>query len=205
MRPVPLPPDIQAHYRKHDPFGGTSHGPTRTADLILDALAYGDGFLDDSLLYLTRRVREEGENEHGVVALSYMQGLYLGASNFSESEPTREQWLRKMTSTLDLLGDWETEHFRQALDGHDERWLTIRRRLVGEALAHGDGDLGRALDFVRRERRLGESLYTGKAAESPEPLIAIMEDHVGWSAYYYLMGLQAYPMFVGKGGRSAAK
>lgn len=200
MRPVPLPPEIQAHYKKHDPFGGTPKGPTRTTDLILDALAYGKGYLDDSLLYLTRKVGEEGENRHGIVALSYLQGLYLGAENFSESEPTDEQVIRKLLSGRDTAGEWDKEIFRQVLEGEDDHWIAERRELINQALTQGDGDLAKSLDYLLKSRKLDASFYSGAAQRSDDRIIAHMEDHVGWSAYYYLLGLQAYPVFVDSSG-----
>jgi tetratricopeptide (TPR) repeat protein len=198
MKDVPLPPDIVEYYRTHDPFGGGPQGPTKTMDLILDALQVGHGSLEDSLLYLQKRVREEGESRHGTVALSYLEGLSYGAIGYAESQPTEQQvWEKEVTELFlngasSIIPDWHSELEAGISDTQDDAWLRERMGLVKDAIAQGNGDLYKSLKYLE-QGRLKHSIPSQDAVRSSDVFIDIIEDHVGWSAYYYILGLSTYP------------
>jgi tetratricopeptide (TPR) repeat protein len=194
MKDVPLPPDIVSYYKKHDPFGGGPDGPTKTTDLILGALQAGGGSLADSVLWLSKQVREKGDNHHGIVALSYMEGLAHGAIPHDESLPTEKQMFGKLLGLDQLYGipDWFEEDYMDMLDDSDRTWLTQRADLIKEALEHGNNDLYESLKYLERSH-LKRTTYRGNAIRSNDVYEDIQEYHVGWGAYYYILGLSVYP------------
>lgn len=194
MRHVPLPPEVISYYKKHDPFGGTKYGATKTTDLILDALEYGDGFIDDSLLYLTRKIREEGDYRHGIIALSYMQGLYLGlAKSGATLVPTDQQMQNKFIRSIYDHHTWDDEIMSDLFFRRQSGWIEGRRELVKEALKYGKGDTQKSLKYLMEEKQLKYTFYNGLAKQDDDDFISMMEDHIGWSAYYYILALDAYP------------
>jgi hypothetical protein len=193
LMPVPPPLGIQTYFEKHDPLGANPSNPTRTADLILDALEHGDGSLDDSLLYLTRLVRTEGDFKHGIVALSYIQGLYSGGLEHKQGfKRSPEMRLRMIVRKMQNLYTWDMEIMEQMQDPPDRRWVEAKRELAKEALNYAQGDPEKAMAYVKKSRDLKASTYKGFAKISDGPK-GYDEDHVGWAAYYYLLGLRAYP------------
>ncbi len=190
---MPLPPGVRSHYKKHDPFGGTPFGATKTTDLIFEALENGDGFLDESLLYLTRKVRRAGDYRHGVIALSYLQGLYMGARDHSFVQ-THKQRMDMAHRKMFNPHTWEEELFARSFTEKGKPYLSVRKTVIEEALRHGKGDPTKALEYLKKTR-LKDSKYKGEAKQSDDLSTWMAEDHIGWGAYYYLMGLKAYPEF----------
>jgi hypothetical protein len=197
MKDIPLPPDIVDYYKKHDPFGGGIQGPTQTTDLILDALKMGGGSLQDSVIYLSKRVQEQGDNYHGVIALSYLEGLERGAVGHPESRPTQKQQDERALFELltNQTSPWADELYTLMLNKNnkqDDPWLSERTKLVKEAMQAGHGDLYKSMAYLK-DRYLKQSTYSGDAIRHQDPILDAEEDHAGWSAYYYILGYSVYP------------
>lgn len=193
IKSVPLPPEVLDYYRRNDPFGGTAYGGTRTIDLILDALEEGDGSLERSVLSLIDRLYREGQNRHGVVALSYLEGLYLGGIGADEETLVIAELFSLALDATDSPG----AYWLGLLSPEYKDWRKQRNTLVFEALSQTDG-LEASLQYIWETQRL--AAYRQNPS-TELPLLSSSEKDAGWSAYYYIAGLIALPQFRGGNGR----
>jgi len=183
IKEVPLPPEIRDKWKTADPFGGTAFGPTKTADLILDALKAGNGDIKASVEYLNNRVLKEGSDYLGKDALSYLEGLYAGAKDTGQDRLQREQDIISKNILLMVSSGGKIWPFPKN-PGPDARgknplhWRTKRDNMVREAVQAGKNDYDKSLDYLSEKMKKNSGL----------PSAAI-------DAYYYLIGLKAYPDF----------
>ncbi|MFC1679295.1 hypothetical protein ACFL2T_03710, partial [Elusimicrobiota bacterium] len=87
---------------------------------------------------------------------------------------------------------WDMEIMAQMKDPPDRRWMEAKGEIVEEALRYAKGEPRKAMEYVRSSRELDTFDYEDFAKVSDGPK-GYNEDHIGWAAYYYLLGLQAYP------------
>ena len=190
-RAVPLPPALQklnesAAFR-HDIYDGFEDH----ADMVLDALEKGEGDLDKSIAYLEDRVNTEGQGIVGTDALSYLEGLKVGAVAHDADTPPdvfKDKELQNELggeSGVDAEAVFEAGMLEaaakmleeQAAKHGFENWRVSRTKRMLYALEEGQGDLEKSLAYLDRER---QNLLSPTRQEAD-------------NAYNYLRGLHAYP------------
>lgn len=181
FKEVPLPPDVQKRFSDVSAFGGDPYkGFKNRADLILDALEFGSGNLEKSVEFLQDKVAVQGKNIEGVDALSYLEGLHLGAI------AANADVFKDDVVSYDLLGGFiKEQNFSWPGSTNSDQslpnplhWKTKRSAVLMEALEMGRGNKEDSLRYLENKMRESSS----KSEDSA-------------NAYYYLIGLDAYPEF----------
>lgn len=194
IKDVPLPDKIQKENMAY-PFSDDQYdGVESRVDLILTALEKGNGDLQRSIKYLDTRVQDEGSGLSGTDALSYLEGLYVGAVSANADVNGRTEI--QFDGELLLAEREEKDEFSEGekelleLSGMaDYTWKQRRTKVMLDALEAGNGDYQKSLQHL--VKIVNDRSMAALLSNHDDPADYTVKDAI--NAYNYLIGLKVYP------------